>query len=411
MLTPEEARRRVLERTGRLAPRRQTLDHALGCVLAEDITSDVDSPPHDKSIVDGYAVRLSDFRDGTAELAVVEEILAGHVPTRVIEPGQTARIMTGAPLPAGAEAVVMVERSTRVESVQGCECVRLVEPQLRAGQNILRRATSLRQGEIVLGAGRRIRPQEIALLAEVGAAQLDCVPRPTLAVVSTGDELVSAAERPGAGQIRNSNEPMLVACARRAGAEAVGLGIVHDDAVALESVLRRGLQYDVLVLSGGVSAGVRDLVPAALAAVGVETVFHKIQMKPGKPLWFGVHAARPTLVFGLPGNPVSSFVGFELFVRPALAQLAGLGAGEPRRIVARLTRDFVQRGDRETFFPTAVAWGVTGWQATPVDWHGSADIRGLVVAHGLACFPAGDRTFPEGSPVEVLLDPETTGVF
>ncbi|HZN34184.1 MAG TPA: molybdopterin molybdotransferase MoeA, partial [Pirellulaceae bacterium] len=232
------------------------------------------------------------------------------------------------------------------------------------------------------------------------------VPRPNVAVLATGNELVEPGEMPGPGQIRNSNGPLLAALVRQTGATPIDLGIARDDAADLRSKVSAGLAHDVLVLSGGVSAGVLDLVPQVLAELGVRQVFHKVNLKPGKPLWFGVHprsAGVSTLVFGLPGNPVSTLVSFELFVRPAIGVLSGRGPIGLTKMRGRLSREHRQRGERPAYWPSASHIAATGCEVTPLAWKGSGDLRTLSEANALACFPAGDRVFAAGETIEILL--------
>lgn len=404
MLSVDEALERVLAATrSRPAMKLPTLD-ALGLVLAEDVLSDVDSPPHDKSIVDGYAIQAADLEAGPAEFDVLEEVTAGDVPRVSVASGAAVRIMTGAPLPAGADAVVMVEQSEKVAAGAGKpERVRLAPSKITRGQNIVRRAVAMARGDRVLAAGHVLRAIEVGLLAEVGRSEVLAVPRPRLAVLATGNELVPPTETPAAGQIRNSNSPMLVAAARAAGAEAFDLGIARDERPDLEQRIAAGLEADVLVLSGGVSAGVLDLVPSVLSGLGVEAVFHKIRMKPGKPLWFGVkqHSdRRTTLVFGLPGNPASSYVGCELFVRPAISKLAGRGVAV-NEFTAQLAVEFTHRGDRPTFHPSRLAEQGGRQLVTPLRSQGSGDLRVWADANVLICFPAGDYSLAAGADVRV----------
>jgi molybdopterin molybdotransferase len=407
MLTVEEALERVLAQAQPKAAMRVPLLDALDLVLAEDVAADLDSPPYDKSMVDGYAVRSADLVGGSGELILLEEIMAGMTPTRSVVAGTCSRIMTGAPIPAGADAVVMQELTASLPGDPNR--VRLGDERLRAGQNIVRQGIAMRRGEIVLRAERAIRPAEIGLLAEVGRAEVAAIPRASVAVLATGNELVSPPERPAAGQIRNSNGPMLVAAARHAGATAVDLGIARDDRQSLRTTLANGLQSDVLVVSGGVSMGILDLVPATLSELGIREVFHKIRIKPGKPVWFGVKDnsdARRTFVFGLPGNPVSSFVCFELFVKPALAKLAGRDPAKVQRVItATLASGFTHRGDRPTYYPAVVedADCSTRPIVSPLRWAGSADLRGLADANALAIFPAGDFTYAAAESVQALL--------
>lgn len=400
MISINEALDHIRAQAQALPTERVPLHEALDHVLAEDAASDVDSPPHDKSVVDGYAVRCADIAQPGATLNVVEEVVAGAVPQRAVVVGAATRIMTGAPLPDGADAVVMVEQTERI----GSDRVRINAEGITPGRNIMRRAASMRRGETVLRAGHALRPMEVGLLAEVGRSQVLAVRRPRVAVLPTGDELVPPAEVPAAGQIRNSNGAMILAAVRRAGGEPIDLGIGRDNRDSLRRLIGQGLQHDMLLISGGVSAGVLDLVPSVLAELGVRQVFHKVNVKPGKPLWFGVlEADGPTrLVFGLPGNPVSSLVCFELFVQPALRALAGQPF-EPRvTVTARLTADFQQRGERVAYHPAQVSHA-TGWlSAAPLSWQGSGDLRTWAAANALIRFDAGDRLFKAGEQVEVV---------
>lgn len=401
MLSVEEALALVVQHSRPLPPQMCSLSRCLGMRLAEPIVSDVDSPPYDKSLMDGYAVRSSDLAAGQAELHVVEEVTAGDVPRHALKTGEATRIMTGAPLPQGADAVVMVEES---ELLAGdpprvrLTCGAPVKPE----QNILRAGVCMRQGEEVLSPGRRLRAGDVGLLAEVGRDRVMVYPRPQVAVLSTGNELVPAGAKLGPGQIRNSNGPMLLAMAESAGCEVRDLGIARDDPEQLHARISQGLQGDALVLSGGVSAGVMDLIPQTLQRCGVEAIFHKVLLRPGKPLWFGVHAERGTLVFGLPGNPVSSFVCFHLFARLALQRMAGNDATAPPLRSAQLEQPFQQRGERPTWHPAEVREADGRLLTQTVRWQGSADLRALARAQGLIYFPAGTRAYAAGEEVQVL---------
>jgi len=405
MLSVDQALKLVLECVERLPPRKVELMDAVGSVLAESVVSDIDSPPHDKALVDGYAVVAGSVSAAGTILSVVEEVTAGATPRKKIEPGTATRIMTGAPLPAGADAVVMVEQ-TQLSGDQ----VSILQTAVKPGQNIMRRAAAMSRGQSVVQAGKLIRPVEIGLLAEVGCSELNVVPRPTVAVLATGNELVEHAAVPNSAQIRNSNGPMLTALAKSVGAEPTNLQIARDDEPDLKRAMAAGLQNDVLVISGGVSAGLLDLVPKVLRDLDVEQVFHKVNLKPGKPLWFGVRrltsGGNQSFVFGLPGNPVSSLVCFELFVRPAIQKLRGLPSVGLSRTMAKLSCDHQQRGERPTYWPAKV----DGENIMPLAWQGSGDLRTLTDANCLALFPAGDRLFHAGERIEALLfDGEPAG--
>jgi molybdopterin molybdotransferase len=404
MIDVAQALKLVLEHAAPLPAGSLPAIDALGLTLAADVVSDIDSPPHDKAMVDGYAVIAADLSGGTAELAVIEEVAAGSTPTLSVRPGQATRIMTGAPLPEGADCVVMVERTELSDASAEAETVRIDDDSIRPGANILRRAYCLSQGQRVLERGHVIRGIEVGLLAEVGCQRVSVTPRPRVAMLSTGDELVDADTKPAAGQIRNSNSPMLLALARSAGAIAVDLGIARDKQAELETKIAAGLEFDVLLLSGGVSAGKYDYTPQVLAKLGVEQVFHKVALKPGKPLWFGVlrREAHSTLVFGLPGNPVSSFVCFELFVRPAIHRLMGIAEETTGSQSARLAKPYSYRTQRPIYHP-ARCYPQEGALAVEIlPWKGSADMLTVTQANCLALLPVGENQWEVGQAIEVL---------
>jgi molybdopterin molybdotransferase len=407
MLCVAEAQAVVQQHARPRSPEPAPLSPAtLGLVLAEDVAGDFDMPPYDKALMDGFAVRSFDLPEGRGILTVIDEITAGQTPRVPVGPGQAIRIMTGAPLPAGADAVVMIERTQALEGNR----VQVDDKPPTPGQNVLDRGREIRQGEIVLPQGTLLRPQELGILATVGRTTVRVHPRPQVAVLSTGDEVVEPSETPGPGQIRNGNGPMLAGQVHRAGGLPRFLGIARDRLESLRPLVAEGLRSAVLVLSGAVSAGKLDLVPAVLQELGVQPHFHKVEMKPGKPVFFGTRES--TLVFGLPGNPVSSLVCFELFVRPALRRLLGHGQPGPHMVVAALAEDFAYRTDRPTYYPARLEVEGAGWRVVPVPWFGSADLRGLARANALILFPSGDHRHRKGQLFSVLpldIDPQAPG--
>jgi molybdopterin molybdotransferase len=396
MLEVEAALDIVLEHTTALST--ETIsDYSalLGRIMAESISSDIDSPPFTKSMMDGFALRAGDERHGP--LPIVEVIAAGQMPRVVVESGQASRIMTGAPLPPGADSVVMHERCTVDE-----ERTVTVNEAIKLGQNVVQRGQEMQQGEVVLTTGTSLGPQEIGLLAAVGRTSLSVYRQPQVAIISTGDELLEPNRFPGPGQIRNSNGPMLVAQTLRARALPHYRGIVPDQREYLQTIVADSLEkYDVILLSGGVSAGAYDFVPEVLTSLGIETHFHKIKLKPGKPLLFGTKGRQ--LIFGLPGNPLSSFVGFELFVRPALRRMRGLANANPYFTSLPLQSELVCRGDRRTFIPAKIEWEMSGVSVRPFRWFGSADLRAMGRADALLSVEPGSHTFAAGTPVTTVL--------
>jgi molybdopterin molybdotransferase len=367
-----------------------------GLVLAEDIASDLDMPSGDTALMDGYAVRCLDLAGGPRVLSVVEEVTAGCLPEVRLGPGQATRIMTGAQLPEGADAVVMVEHTRSI----GESRVEVTDPSLTPGQHILTRGREMRRGETVLTAGTVLRPPEIGLCATLGRPTVQVYPLSQVAVLATGNELVEVDQAPAAGQIHNSNGPMLCAQVWRAAGRPLALGIARDQLESLRPLVAEGLRADVLVLSGGVSAGIADLVPVALQEAGVEQRFHKVAMRPGKPIFFGVRGK--TLVFGLPGNPVSSLVGFELFVRPALRRLAGHADPGPSLVRALLAEDFACSSDRPTYHPALLETHEETWRVQPMPWFGSSNLRSITRANAFVLFPAGDHRHRAGQIFPVL---------
>jgi len=396
MLSVAEAQAIVLQHARPLPADAVAIADALGLVLAEDVASDLDVPPYDKAMMDGYAVRSADLPQGRGLLAVIDEVVAGQTPRRPVAAGQATRIMTGAPVPAGADAVIKVERTQLVD-----QRVQIDDEPPRPGTNIFYRAQEMRRGDVVLARGTVLSPQDVGVLATVGRPQVQAIPRPVVAVLPTGDELVDPGQVPGPGQIRNSNGPMIGAQCRRAAALPRYLGIARDRLDSLRPLIAEGLQCHVLVLSGGVSAGKLDLVPGVLQEMEVTAQFHKVEMKPGKPVFFGTRGQ--TLVFGLPGNPVSSLVCFELFVRPALRRLLGHADAGPRVVPAALLGDFPYKTDRPTYYPARLEEGAAGWQVRPAAWSGSADLWALSGTNAFVLFPAGDHRHSAGTRFPTLI--------
>lgn len=406
MLSVDEALDAVLKNAVALPPARRRLASCHRRVLAEPIVAETDLPPFDKALVDGFAVRSGDLAGGSPRvLTVSQEIFAGGPPPRPLSPGEAAAIMTGAPLPEGADAVVMIEESSRDDRGRV-----ILRGDVRPGMNRLARGRELRAGETILEPGTRLSAPALGVLAALGRGEARVQPAPRASVVVTGDELVESGHPLGPGQIRETNSVVLRALLNAWGAELTEPGpIARDDPQHLADVLRAQLQpdgeaVDVLLVCGGVSAGKKDLVPETLARLGVEPLFHRVRVKPGKPLLFGrrddPETGRRTLVFGLPGNPVAVVVCSLLFVEPALRALCpGLESRMPGRSVGVLSRPFRHSGDRPTYHPSRIDGHGS---ITPLDWAGSADMRAVISSDGFALFPPGDRLHEAGESVEFL---------
>lgn len=403
----------LIEQTARpLPPRRQRLLDACGHTLAMPVIADVDSPPWDRAMMDGFALRGDDVglaAGGVVELDVVVDLAAGDVTTVEIKPGCCARIMTGAPIPRGADAIIPVELALGdTGAAHAGMRVRLRDERFRAGQHIARQGAAFCRGQEVLPAGTILNAGAVGLAAEAGAAHVVAMPQVRVAILSTGSELVPSDTVPSFGQTRNSNGPMLAAAVRLLGAEPIPLGIAADKPEAIRAAVAMGLAADVLVLSGGVSAGDLDLVPEIFRRCGVEKVFHKVRLKPGKPVYFGIlgrEQAASTLVFGLPGNPASSLVCFDLFTRPVIQMLAGRPRGEwhlPRGR-ARLTAATKAAPGRPVYLPCTLTQLPTSLTATPLPWTGSSDLVGLASANGMIALPADGGRFEPGDEVEVVM--------
>ena len=398
MLSVAEALGRVLARVPVLSRESVSLEAALGRVLAEPVVAGREIPPWDNSSMDGYAVRAADTRAaGTGRpvtLAVVGEVAAGSVAGRELGPGQAFRILTGAPLPPGSDAVVPQEDVRRGDGHVTLE--RAVD----AGAYVRPRGEDIRTGDRLLEPGSVLRPAALGVLAALGRARVDVYRRPVVAVLSTGDELVAPDAPLGPGQIPDSNSYTLCALATEAGAVPMSLGIARDRREELVERFRQGLQADVLVSSAGVSVGDRDFVREAIEALGVRLDFWKVNMRPGKPLTFGEVGGR--LFFGLPGNPVSSMVTFELFVRPALRRLAGYPTVDRPRVRARALEAIDNPGSRPGYLRVHLEPQAGGWGARPTGEQGSGILRSMLLADGLAVVP-GDTRIAPGGAVEVIL--------
>jgi molybdopterin molybdotransferase len=404
----EEARRMVERHASAVCPRDvETVDllAGFGRVLAEEISADRDFPPFPRATRDGYAVRAADMANVPARLEVVGEVKAGESPEPGIcrvAPGQAVGIMTGAPLPAGADAVVMFEQTSLANrSVE-------VRRSVRVGENFVPRGAEALAGQVLLDRGRRLDHAGIAIAASVGKSRVQVFRKPRVAVLSTGDEVVEIDATPGPAQIRNSNSYSLAAQIQNAGGEPVRLAIAPDEQPRLRALIQEGLDCDLLLLTGGVSMGKYDLVEQVLGELQAEFYFTGAEIQPGRPVVFGSCGAgdlapRKKYFFGLPGNPVSTMVTFELFARPMIEALAGLRAQRLIFLRARLKSEIRTKTGLKRFLPAVLAGEFENAEVELVRWQGSGDIAALARANCYVVIPPDRERIEAGESVSLLM--------
>ncbi len=369
---------------------------SMGRIMAEAISLEFPQPPFDRSMRDGYALRAIDSIHAPVILPLIGENAAGHVFCGTLRAGESLAIMTGAPVPPGADSVVMLEDV----SMEGEERIRISKP-VRPGLNVAKTGSEHKAGEAVLRKGDMIGSAELAILAALGKSVVRVFPKPRVAILVTGDELVGIDNEPGNAEIRDSNSYALWGQIISAGGLPVRLGIAKDQPYELRSALEKGLDFDVLVVSGGVSRGKYDLVKPLLLELGAVLHFESLKLKPGKPAVFATLRGR--YIFGLPGNPVSAFVTFELLARPLLRFLQGAADDYWPVAMATLKRKVQEKPGRTKFLPVQVLSTVRGLEAEPVEYKGSADIFSLGQANGFVVIPAEAALIREGDPVQVWL--------
>jgi molybdopterin molybdotransferase len=408
LLHPDTALAIVLEAAEPLAPVPVTLDRALDLVAAEDVRAAEDVPLADVSAMDGFAVRSADVagasRERPALLRVVDYVPAGRTAVRALAAGQAIRIMTGGPVPAGADAVVRQE-DTRGADGPGAGSVEALVP-AAPGDHVFGRGEDIRKGDLVVARGALLRPQELGVLASVGVWRVMAHPRPRVAVIATGDELVAPHEAVAPGQVRSSNSLTLVNQARRHGAEPVDLGIARDSLEEITGRLREAGDCEVVIASGGSARGDRDYSEPALVALGVTIRFHRVAIKPGKPVLFGALGRR--LFFGLPGNPVASMLTFDLFVRPALLRMRGLARLARREAEAVLACDLKKKETGKRYYiRMRYQRDENGAVVTSTGNQGSSVLSSMSRANAVLVMDMGETALAKGSRVKVWLMDET----
>ena len=398
MLSYTDARQKVIEVAGSL--RRQPLrenveiEHAFGRILADPVFADRDYPPFNRSTRDGFAVRSADTIAPGARLECIGELRAGGSFERVVGPGQCVEIMTGASVPPGADAVVMIEHTKH----DGRTVV--LDRAISGGDHIVPRGSEARAGTLLVAARARLGYAEMALAAQAGATRLEVFAQPDVSILSTGDEVVDARTPPGPLQVRNSNGVSLEVLARTAGSRPIQLGNSPDDGNVLRTAIERGLDSDILILSGGVSMGKYDLVEQVLADLGAEFHFTGVAIRPGRPAVFAT--CRDKLVFGLPGNPVSTMVTFELFVLPAIDLLGGAAPRPLPVLRARLATPVHEKGELFHFLPARIEWEGREARVAQLPWQGSGDIVALASANAFLVVGPDRPEIAAGEWVDVL---------
>jgi molybdopterin molybdotransferase len=402
MIKIEEALKIILDTVIDLKIERIERKNVFGKVLAEDIFAAMDIPPFDKSAMDGFAVRSEDVAGIRCILKIKENIPAGKVSSYVLQKGECAKIMTGAPLLAGADAVVKIENTnqlstTEVEILKNIENIEKIEKL----ENICKQGEDIKKNELVLKKGTIIKAPEIATLACFGKNMVDVYKFPKIAVISTGDEIVDFSETVNIGKIRNTNAPMMISLLENLGCNVDYLGLAKDNEEDLTQVIKKGLNYDILIISGGVSMGDYDLVPQILKNLNSKILFHNVCIKPGKPLLFGT--VNNTKIFGVPGNPVSNFTTFYVFLRPLIQKMSGNNSCNIEYINAKISVDIVNKSGRVSFIPAVFNIKDGEYEVSPLKINGSADI---LACSGCNCFIVLDDTvqkIQKFSQVKVLI--------
>ncbi|UCB47167.1 MAG: molybdopterin molybdotransferase MoeA [Spirochaetota bacterium] len=395
MISADRAIDTILSNIDRLEIEDIDIHSAYDSVLAEDVKADIDIPPFDKSAMDGYAVRARDITSVPATLGIQNTVKAGDSVSEGVKSGLCVKIMTGAPVPSGADSVVMVE-DTQIAEDGGVEILKEVEK----GQNICLQGEDVKKGTVVLKRNTVIDAPEIAILSSVGKSVISVYKKPEVAIISTGNEIVEPGKPLKDGQIRNSNGPMLRSMVISLGCKSRYLGIAADTEPALRKKIRDGFKSDVLLLSGGVSMGEYDLIPKVVSDLGAKIFFHKVLVKPGKPLLFALKGK--TVIFGIPGNPVSNFTTFHVFIKPALLKMMGITDFEVSLNEAIMDIDFKNRNERVHIVPSRFFFKGTELRVTPFTLNGSADIIGCSKANCLTIIEKNRGNIKKGERVKVL---------
>ncbi len=404
MIKVSEALDIILNSTGSLSSEAVPLTELLGRTLSEDVFSSTDIAPFDNSGMDGYALIASDTKGASPEapktLEVIEELRAGMVSSSIIKSGQAIKIMTGAPIPQGADSVIMVEETEKSEVRSQKSEVKIFKEAI-LGDNIRKAGEDIKKGELVIKKGTLLGPAHIGILASLGISKIDATKKPSVAVIATGDELIDVEEKISHGKLHTSNTYTLYSQVLNCGGIPVNIGIAKDNPLDIEGKIRSALKCDVIITSGGVSMGDYDFVKDVLAKLGGDIKFWKIAMRPGKPVLFGLLNGRP--FFGLPGNPVSSMVAFEMFVKPSLMKMSGQRPDNKKEIEAVLQEDIKKKKGLRFFLRAITQWKDGSYITKTTGPQGSAILRSMMLANSLIILPEDDEFIEKGSKVKVRL--------
>jgi len=395
MISPEIALKLILKNTPKLDNEFIDILEARGRTLARDIYSDMDIPPFNKSAMDGFACRSNDLKKANVILDIIEDIPAGFFSKKIIKNGQCARIMTGACLPKAADTVVRVEDTKFIDKFR----VKILKT-AKKNENLCQKAEDIKKNQLVLTKGIILRPQEIGILASCGIKKVPVIKKPKIAIISTGDELVDVTQIPKNGQIRDSNSYSLFSQVEKLGILAKKFSIVKDKPNAIKKIIKKTLKYNIVLISGGVSVGKYDYTKDVLKKMHVKFIFEKIAIRPGMPTAFGIK--NKTLIFGLAGNPVSTFVIFEVFVKPAIYKLMNYKFSE-KEILAKLEIDVKKKSGRTHYLPADFKVMRNNFWVRPVRFHGSADLFSLTNANSLIIIPKNAYWVKKGSFIKVVL--------
>jgi len=369
----------------------------LNRISAQDVKAKENIPPFNNSAMDGFAVRANDLigasRKSPKILEVIEDLPAGYVAKKSIKAGQAIRIMTGAPMPKGADAVVMVEETrSRNDTVE-------IYKEIKVGENVRYAGEDVKKGKVVIKKGSLLKSGHIGMLASLGASKVKVFKRPKVAILATGDELVNVDERLGPGKIRNSNAYSLYSQVVKTGAIPILLGIARDKKADLKTKIKKGLSADMLLISGGISVGKYDYVKDVLKGLGLEMKFWRVAMRPGKPLAFGVIKRTP--VFGLPGNPVSSMVSFEVFVKPAIFKMLGRKTDGAKEVKAAIKEEIIKKKGLRYFLRAKTAWQNEAYVTKTTGPQGSGQLKSMAIANSLIILPEKEERMEKGRMVTV----------